>query len=85
MTTTEIHVRFSRTCDAADAFPTLSGHVAGATLAGEGIEVACDPLDEARILRELEHALDEWLAERELPFTPLELDDHTVLVRPPGS
>jgi hypothetical protein len=84
MTTTEIHVRFSRTCDAEDAFPTLAGHVAGATLADEGIEVACDPLDETRILRELEHALDEWLAERQLPFAPLEVGEHTVLVRPPG-
>lgn len=84
MTTTGIHVRFSRTCDAEDAFPTLHQHVAGATLAPEGIEVACDPLDEARILRELEHALDEWLAERRLPFAPIEVGEHTVLVRPPG-
>jgi hypothetical protein len=85
MTAAGIHVRFSRTCDAEDAFPTLAGHVAGVTLTGEGIEIACDPLDEARILRELEHAVDEWLAERELPFAALEVDDHTVLVRPPGS
>lgn len=84
MTTTEIHVRFSRTCDAEDAFPTLAGYVAGATLADEGIEVECNALDEARVLRELEHALDEWLAERRLPFAPLEIDEHTVLVRPPG-
>jgi len=82
--TTEIHVRFSRTHDAEDAFPTVAGHVAGARLAEAGIEVECDPVAEAAVLRELEHALDEWLHEHELPFTPLCVGDHTVLVRPPG-
>jgi hypothetical protein len=84
MTTTEIHVRFSRTCDAEDAFPVLHDHVAGATLVHEGIDVACDSLDEARIVRKLEHAVDEWLAQRRLPFAPIEVGEHTVLVRPPG-
>lgn len=82
--TTEIHIRFSRSHDAAAAFPTVAGHVAGARLAEAGIEVDCDPVAEAAVLRELEHALDEWLHEQELPFTPLAVGEHTLLVRPPG-
>ena len=82
--TTEIHVRFSRTCDAPDAFRALAGHVAGATLANAEIEVECDPLDEGAVLLELEHALDAWLVERSLPFTPLHVDEHTLVVCPPG-
>ena len=82
--TTEIHVRFSRTCDAEGAFPTVAGHVPGARLAESGIEVECDPVAERAVMRELEHALDEWLHAHELPFTPLCVGDHTLLVRPPG-
>jgi len=52
--TTEIHVRFTRTCD------------------------------EQAVLLELEHALDEWLVARELPFLPLQVDEHTLVVCPPG-
>lgn len=82
--TTQIHVRFSRTADASDAFPSVAGHVAGARLAEAGIEVECDPVAETSVMRELELALDEWLVERQLPFAPLEVGDHTLLVRPPG-
>jgi hypothetical protein len=81
---TEIHVRFTRTDDARDAFPTVSGHLPGATLADLGIDVACDPVAEASVRHELELALEEWLVERALPFAPLPLDEHTLLVRPPG-
>ena len=82
--TTEIHVRFSRTHDAEAAFPAVAGCVSGARLAEAGIEVECDPAAEQAVLRALGHALDEWLHEHELPFTPLCVGDHTLLVRPPG-
>jgi len=82
--TTEIHVRFTRTCDAQDAFPILAGRVAAATLAVDGIDVECAALDEQAVLLELEHALDEWLVARELPFLPLQVDEHTLVVCPPG-
>jgi hypothetical protein len=82
--TTEIHVRFSRTHDAEDAFPTVAGHVAGARLAEAGIDVECDPVAEAAVMRELEHAIDAWLVEHELPFAALAVGEHTLLVRPPG-
>lgn len=82
--TTEIHVRFTREHDAAAAFPTVAGHVGGARLAEAGIDVECDPVAEAAVLHELELALDEWLHEHELPFAPLAVGEHTLLVRPPG-
>jgi hypothetical protein len=82
--TTEIHVRFTREHDAEFAFPTVHQHVAAARLAESGIEVECDPVAEQAVMRELEHALDEWLHEHELPFTPLDVGGHTLLVRPPG-
>ncbi len=82
--TTEIHVRFSRTGDARDAFATVAGHVAGARLADTGIEVVCPRVEEPAVMRELEHALDEWLVERHLPFAPRPVGEHTLLVRPPG-
>lgn len=82
--TTEIHVRFTRTHDAHDAFPTVAEHVSGARLDEAGIEVECAALEEALVMREIEHALDEWLVERRLPFAPLCVGEHTLLVRPPG-
>lgn len=81
---TEIHVRFARTHDAYEAFPTVSGHVAGARLAESGIEVECDPVAESAVMHELELALDEWLVREQLPFAPLDVGEHTLLVRPPG-
>lgn len=82
--TTEIHVRFARTHDAEHAFPTVAGHVAGARLAEAGIDVECDPVAETAVMHELEHALDEWLHEQELPFTAVDVGEHTLLVYPPG-
>jgi hypothetical protein len=82
--TTEIHVRFSRIHDAEGAFPTVLVHVPTARLADAGIDVECDPVAEAAVMRELEHALDEWLCEQQLPFAPLDVGEHTLLVRPPG-
>lgn len=82
--TTEIHVRFVRAHDAEAAFPTVAGHVAGARLAEAGIEVECDPVAETAVMRELEHALDEWLYDHELPFLADDVGEHTLLVHPPG-
>ncbi|HVS85119.1 MAG TPA: hypothetical protein VHD91_05775 [Gaiellaceae bacterium] len=82
--TTEIHVRFSRPCDAGDCYETVLDHGPEARLSDEGIDVECDPVAEHALMLELEHAIDEWLAERELPFAPLEVGEHTLLVRAPG-
>jgi len=82
--TTEIHVRFSRTCDAGDCYETVHDHVPAARLSEEGIDVECDAVAEHATMLELEHAVGEWLAERELPFAPLDVGEHTLLVRPPG-
>lgn len=82
--TTEIHVRFVREHDAEAAFPIVSGRFAGARLAEAGIDVECDPVAEAAVMHELQLALDEWLHEHELPFMPLAVGEHTLVVRPPG-
>ena len=84
MTTTEIHVRFARPCDAGDCYETVHARVPEARLGAEGIDVECDPVAERAVMHELEHAIDEWLAGRELPFAPLDVGEHTLLVRPPG-
>ena len=82
--TTDLLVRFTRSPDADDALPTVSAHLAGAHLADDGIAVVCEQLEEADVKTELRHAVDEWLVERQLPFSTLELDEHTLLVCPPG-
>lgn len=79
-----IRVEFSRTVDAVDAYPTLSARVDGATLADGEIDVTCERAEEARVVAEVSHAVDEWLRERGLPFMPLLMARHTLLVRPPG-
>lgn len=35
-------------------------------------------MDEDKEMREVEHPLDDWLEERRLPFTPDEIDGHTL-------
>ena len=82
--TTAVRVEFSRTCDARDAFPTVREHVDGARLGESAIEVDCAGAEESRVVEELEHALDEWLLERDLPFAPILAGPHTLVVRPPG-
>jgi len=82
--TTAVRVEFSRTCDARDAFPTVREHVDGARLGESAIEVDCAAAEESRVVEELEHALDEWLLERDLPFAPIPAGPHTLVVRPPG-
>lgn len=82
--TTAIHVEFSRTCDAVDAFPTVCEHLDGAHLEDTSIEVTCAAAEETHVFEELELALDEWALSRELPFAPIPAGPHTLVVRPPG-
>ena len=82
--TTAIHVEFSRTCDAVDAFPTVCEHIGGAHLEDTSIEVTCAAAEETHVFEELELALDEWALSRELPFAPIPAGPHTLVVRPPG-
>lgn len=80
-----IHVRFARPGDA-DAFSELGSHGLRRTsrLRDGELEIECRIGEEKEVMRAVEHALDDWLEERCLPFTPEEIDGHTILVRPPA-
>ena len=81
-----IHVRFARPGDA-DAFSELGSHgLRRASRLRDGeLEIECRTgEEEEEVMREVEHALDDWLEERRLPFTPEEIDGRTILVRPPA-
>jgi len=80
-----IHVRFARPGDA-DAFAELGAHGLERTqrLRDGELEIECRMGEEEEVMREVEHALDDWLEERRLPFTPEEIDGHTIVVRPPA-
>lgn len=80
-----IHVRFARPGDA-DAFSELGSHSLQRTsrLRDGELEIECRTGEEEEVMREVGHALDDWLEERRLPFTPEEIDGRTILVRPPA-
>jgi hypothetical protein len=69
-----VHVQFSRTCDAEAAFADLHGDT----------RLECDVEFAGDAVTDISHALDDWLEEHELPFTPEQTDDHTLVVRPPA-
>ena len=69
-----VHVQFSRSCDAETAF----GELHAAMRHDCELEFAGDAVDD------VSHALDDWLEEHELPFTPEQTDEHTLVVRPPA-
>ena len=68
-----VHVQFTRTCDADAAFTDL--HAAA--------RHDCELEFEGDALDDVSHALDDWLEEHELPFTPEQTDERTLVVRPP--
>ena len=69
-----VHVRFARACDADAAFAEL--HAAG--------RHDCELEFAGERLGDVSHALDDWLEEHELPFTPEQTDADTLVVRPPA-
>jgi hypothetical protein len=75
-----VEVEVARTADAEDLAQSLSagGFRADAGEAGR-IRV------EVEACSEIEHALEDWAAERGLPFVPQCLDDEHVVIAPPGS
>jgi len=80
-----IHVRFTRPGDAY-SFAELGAHGLHRTqkLHDGDLEIECRIGEEGEVMREVEHALDDWFEERRLPFTPDEIDGHTIVVRPPA-
>ncbi|HTZ04275.1 MAG TPA: phosphoribosyltransferase family protein [Gaiellaceae bacterium] len=81
-----VHVRFVRPGDADAAFAELGDHGLrrACTLHPAELEVACRIGEEDDVIREVEHALDDWFEERHLPFTPELTGPHTIVVRPPA-
>ena len=81
-----IHVRFARPCDAEAAFAELGAHGLRRRprLQHTEIEVDCRLGEEDEVMDEVALALDDWLEERHLPFTPDRVDGHTLVIRPPA-
>ena len=76
----KVQIELTRSSDAED----LAGW-----LTTQGIEA--EVLSDCRVtataddLAVVEHAVEDWTAERELPFVPQVVDDKLVVVSPPGS
>ena len=73
-------IELTRVADAEDLAQSLSA---------KGIEAELSEPDWVTAKAEgfvlVEHAVEEWTAERGLPFVPLHVDDRRVVVTPPGS
>lgn len=78
-----VHVQFTRSCDAGSALAELRGVSRPPTLHDDELEFVCEAEEEDTVIVEVSHALDEWLDEHHLPFTPERTDAHTLVVRPP--
>lgn len=78
-----VHVQFARMCDADSALVELHGLGHTATRHESELEFDCEAAEDAVLIGQVSHALDDWLEEHELPFTPDQTDEHTLVVRPP--
>jgi len=79
-----VHVQFTRTCDTDSALVELHGLGHTATLHESELEFDCEPSEDPVLMAQVGHALDDWLEEHALPFTPEQTDEHTLVVRPPA-
>ena len=73
-------IELTRTADAEDLVQSLSAKGIEAELSEPG-RVTLNAEDFVLV----EHAVEEWSAERGLPFVPMQVDDKRVVVSPPGS
>ena len=76
----KVDIEMTRSSDAEDLVQSLSAKGIDAERA-EPDRVTARAEDFALV----EHAVEEWTAERGLPFVPMHVDDHRVVVSPPGS
>ncbi len=77
----KVHIELTRSTDAEDLAQSL-------TAQGVQAEVLTDPDRVTAVVDDLavvEHAVEDWTAERGLPFVPLVVDDKHVVLSPPGS
>jgi len=75
-----VHVELTRTTDAADLAEALAAHGFSAEADDNGCVVV-----QANDLAGVEHALDDWTAERGLPFVAHPVGDAGLVLCPPGS
>ena len=73
-------IELTRSADAEDLAQSLSAKGIEAELSEPNCVTA-----KAEDFAVVEHAVEEWTAERGLPFVPLHVDDRRVVVTPPGS
>jgi hypothetical protein len=76
-----VDIELTRSSDAEDVARSL-------TAQGIPADVLTDPDRVAAMaddLASVEHALEEWTAERGLPFVPQQVDEQHVVLSPPGS
>ncbi len=73
-------VELTRETDGPGLVQALAEHGLEAELVGGELSVKVQDCDEAL----LAHAIEDWLAQRELPFVPLRIDDCTYTVGPPA-
>jgi hypothetical protein len=77
----KVHIEVSRSSDAEDLAQSL-------TAQGIPANVLSDPDRVTAVADDLtlvEHAVEDWTAERGLPFVPLHVDEKHVVLSPPGS
>ena len=76
-----IHIEVTRSSDAEDLARSL-------TAQGIVANVLSDPYRVTAVADDLtlvEHAVEDWTAERGLPFVPLHVDEKHFVLSPPGS
>jgi hypothetical protein len=76
----KVDIELTRSSDAEDFVQSLSAKGIEAKLT-EPDRVTANAEDFALV----EHAVEEWTAERGLPFVPIHVDDRRVVISPPGS
>lgn len=76
-----VDVELTRTADAPDLARSLAAQGFETDVRGKPGHVLVSADDVVGV----EHALEDWTAERGLPFVPYHLDEQRVVLCPPGS
>jgi hypothetical protein len=77
----KVDIEVTRSSDAEDLAQSLTARGIQADVLTDPDRVAVTAPDLALV----EHAVEEWTAERGLPFVPLQVDEQHVVLSPPGS
>jgi hypothetical protein len=77
----KVDIELTRTSDAEDLAQALAAQGIAAEVR-TGPDRVTATADDAVLV---EHAVEDWTAERGLPFVPLHVDERRVVLSPPGS